>query len=277
VDPGQFGQVLMNLAVNARDAMPTGGRLTIETRDVTLDAAYAAGVAGLSPGRYVLTAVTDTGCGMPAEVKARVFEPFFTTKGVGRGTGLGLSTVFGIVKQSGGHVDVYSEVGVGTTFKVYLPAVAAAEPPDPVPDPRAPRGDEAVLLVEDQPEVRRLAVAALQAQGYAVAEAADGEAALAWVERVRPQLDLLVTDVVMPGMGGRLLAGRLGALYPGLRVLYTSGYTDDAVVRHGLIQEEVAFLPKPFTPYSLARKVREVLDAGRGAGRSGPGAGPTPA
>jgi CheY-like chemotaxis protein len=261
VDPGQFGQVLMNLAVNARDAMPTGGRLTIETRGLVLDEAYARGLADVRPGRYAMVAVSDTGVGMPPEVKARVFEPFFTTKGEGKGTGLGLATVYGIVRQSGGHVEVYSEVGVGTTFKVYLPAVAT-EPAGPAADPTAVRGGaEAVLLVEDQADVRRLARIVLQAHGYAVAEAVDGPAALALVARDRLRPDLLLTDVVMPGMSGRELADRLRQENPGLRVLFMSGFTDDAVVRHGILQAEVGFLRKPYTPYGLASKVREALDA----------------
>jgi PAS domain S-box-containing protein len=261
VDPGQLGQVLMNLAVNSRDAMPTGGRLTIETRDVVLEESQVGG-RDMAPGEYVIIAVSDTGTGMPPEVKARVFEPFFTTKGPGKGTGLGLATAYGIIKQSGGHMDAYSEVGVGTTFKIYLPAVPESEKPKASPAlPATIRGgSERVLLVEDQPDVRQLALVALQSHGYRVLEATDGEDALRRVETDRPALDLIVTDVVMPGLSGREVAERLARTYPGIKVLYTSGYTDDAVVRHGILQADVAFLRKPYTPLSLARKVREVLD-----------------
>jgi PAS domain S-box-containing protein len=261
-DPGQVEQVLLNLAVNARDAMPTGGRLTIETRNVELDAGYAAGHPGAHPGPHVLLAVSDTGCGMTDEVKARIFEPFFTTKGPGKGTGLGLATVYGIVTQSGGHVGVYSEAGVGTTFKVYLPR---AEGPVGGSKVRAgalapPRGAETVLLVEDDPGVRALSRHILAGCGYTVLEAGDGDEAARAAVRHAGLVHLLVTDVVMPGGGGRAVADRLLERCPGLKVLYVSGYTDDAVVRHGVLHESVNFLQKPFTPAALAWKVREVLD-----------------
>jgi CheY-like chemotaxis protein len=206
-----------------------------------------------------MVAVSDTGCGMTEEVKARVFEPFFTTKGEGKGTGLGLATVFGIVKQSGGHVEVYSEVGIGTTFKIFLPRVDAPDTLGSVEPVRVHGGAERVLLVEDQADVRKIALIALQTYGYAVTAAVDGADALRAVDD-QPSPDLLLTVVVMPGMSGRELAEKLRGRFPGLKVLYMSGYTDDAVVRHGILHDDVAFIRKPYTPLGLARKVREVLD-----------------
>jgi len=261
-DPGQVEQILLNLAVNARDAMPTGGKLTIETGNVVLDETYTASHPDARAGAHVLLAVSDTGCGMTAEVKARIFEPFFTTKGPGKGTGLGLATVYGIVKQSGGHVGVYSEPGVGTALKVYLPRAEGAVGGSKVkPGALAtPRGTETVLLVEDDPNVRALSRHILAGCGYTVLEAGDGdEAARAAVRHVGP-IHLLVTDVVMPGQGGRAVAERLSERCPGLKVLYVSGYTDDAVVRHGVLHEAMNFLQKPFTPTALTHTVREVLD-----------------
>ncbi|MDY3560118.1 PAS domain S-box protein [Gemmata sp. JC673] len=250
-DPGQAEQVLMNLVVNARDAMPTGGRLTVETRNVERDGA-----------RHVLLSVTDTGCGMSDEVKSRLFEPFFTTKGAGRGTGLGLAVVHGVVEQAGGRIEVDSAVGRGTTFRVYFPAAGGGPGSSGVaaPLPAVPDGTETVLLVEDDAEVRALAREVLRERGYTVLEAPGAGEALQTAAAHRGPLPLLVTDVVMPGMGGRQLAEALQWSRPGLRVLYVSGYTDDAVVRHGVRSAEVAFLQKPFTAAALARKVRAVLD-----------------
>jgi two-component system cell cycle sensor histidine kinase/response regulator CckA len=262
VDPGQIEQVLMNLAVNARDAMPQGGKLALETANVDLDATYTQAYPDLLPGPYVMVAVSDTGMGMDEATKAHIFEPFFTTKQPGKGTGLGLATVFGIVRQSNGHIAVSSEPGRGATFKIYLPVVAGViSSPKPHPDPKsAPRGNETILLTEDDSAVRALARHALQMHGYTVLEAGQGDKALHVAEECKGTIHLLVTDVVMPVMSGRELAERLAAIRPGLRVLYLSGYTDDAVIRHGVSLAETAFLEKPFTPSSLATKVREVLD-----------------
>jgi nitrogen-specific signal transduction histidine kinase len=262
-DPGQVEQVVLNLAVNARDAMPTGGKLTIETHDVELDEGYARSRPEARPGRHVLLAVSDSGCGMTAEVLAHAFEPFFTTKGPGKGTGLGLATVHGIVKQAGGHVAVYSEPGLGTTFKVYLPRVH-----EPVSRGKSragqaplPRGTETLLLVEDDESVRSLTGMVLRQGGYTVLEAGDGGEAVRIAGGHAGSIHLLVTDVVLPQTGGRQLAERLLGLHPGMRVLYLSGYTDDAVVRHGILEDQVHFLSKPFSPAVLALKVREVLDS----------------
>jgi two-component system cell cycle sensor histidine kinase/response regulator CckA len=261
-DEGLLQQVLMNLVVNARDAMPQGGKLTIETRNVELDEAHARVHAGVAPGPFVLLAVSDTGCGMTAEVKGHLFEPFFTTKGVGKGTGLGLATVYGIVKQADGHVVVHSEVGVGTSFEVYLPRsdqpARAGSSLSGIKAP--PRGTETVLLVEDDDGVRSLTRHMLQNFGYTVLEASGGAAALRVAGEHAGPIHLLITDVVMPGMSGRQVAVGVAGLHPEARVLYTSGYTDDAVVRHGILHADVYFLPKPFSPLALAYKVREVLD-----------------
>jgi signal transduction histidine kinase len=262
-DPGQLEQVVVNLAVNARDAMPTGGTLTIETANVELDEAYAREHAAvLKPGHYVMLAVSDTGVGMDAETQARIFEPFFTTKPKGKGTGLGLATVYGIVKQSGGYIWVYSEPGHGTSFKVYLPHVTEAAGPvgqSPVP-PVSVRGSETVLLVEDEEMVRNLVQKVLRANGYTVIVAASGSEAEQVAAQHAGRIHLLMTDVVLPGLNGRQVAQFLSAVRPGIRVLYLSGYTNDAIVHHGVLEPDVAFLQKPFTPAVLGRKVREVLD-----------------
>jgi hypothetical protein len=261
VDAGQIEQVIMNLAVNARDAMPQGGNLTIETSNIELDESYTKTHPDARAGRFALLAISDTGCGITPEVKARIFEPFFTTKSVGQGTGLGLAVVHGIIKQSGGNIDVYSEVGVGTTFRIYLPAVQqqAAALSD-IAREAPSHGSETILLVEDEESVRDLATLVLRECGYTVMTAPEGLAALQLMATCREQVDLLVTDVVMPEMGGRKLAETLLAEHPELRVLFMSGYTDDAVVRHGVLQANANFLQKPFTPNSLADKVRAVLD-----------------
>jgi PAS domain S-box-containing protein len=269
VDRGQMEQVIMNLAVNARDAMPQGGKLTIETSNAELDETYAHSHTDARAGRFVLLAISDTGCGMPREVKSRIFEPFYTTKGVGHGTGLGLAVVHGIVKQSGGNLDVYSEPGVGTTFRIYLPAgeqrvagaAARTEEAQSLGSKEVQSlGSETVLLVEDEESVREFATLVLKQCGYRVLTAPEGLAALDLMATCREAVDILVTDIVMPQMGGRKLAETLLAQLPQLKVLFVSGYTDDAVVRHGVLQANTNFLQKPFTPQALAKKVREVLD-----------------
>jgi PAS domain S-box-containing protein len=264
-DPGQIEQAIVNLVVNARDAMPQGGRLTIETAEVELDRGYVAGHVPTQPGPYVLLAISDTGVGMDGATKARLFEPFFTTKEPGRGTGLGLATVYGIVKQSGGYVWAYSEPGHGTTFKIYLPRVAETpEAPEATTGTPTPaRGSETVLVVEDQEEVRKLTRRVLQARGYTVLTARDGAEALEIIDQQATRIHLMVTDVVMPGMNGRDLAQLACARRNDLKVLYVSGYTGEAVLQHRLLEPGVAFLQKPFTPDVLARKTREVLDDGK--------------
>jgi len=259
-DPGQLEQIIMNIAVNARDAMPGDGCFTIETANVTLDAEYASCHVGAAPGEYVMLAMSDTGVGMDPATQARIFEPFFTTKEDGRGTGLGLSTVYGIVKQSGGSIWVYSEPGHGTTIKVYLPAADDAPREAPAPGGAPARGTETVLVVEDQSEVRGVTQAILERQGYTVLEATRGDQALALAQSYSQPIHLLLTDVVMPGMNGSDLALALRAERPEMRVLYTSGYTDEAVRRHGVLEPGVPFIQKPSSVAGLLAKVREQLD-----------------
>jgi CheY-like chemotaxis protein len=260
-DPGQIEQVLLNLVVNARDAMPDGGTLTIETRTVHLDAVYAAEHPGTRPGPHAMLAVRDTGVGMDESIRRRIFEPFFTTKAQGKGTGLGLSMVYGIVKQSGGSIWFHSEAGHGSRFTIYLPHVGGVPAPRPAPPPAAgARGHETVLVVEDEPPLRELAARILTAAGYAVLQAANGPDALALLADRPGPVDLVFTDVVMPGMNGRELVARLSVLRPAMRVLYTSGYTEDAILRHGVLDDPRRFLSKPYTPSVLRRRIREALD-----------------
>jgi PAS domain S-box-containing protein len=262
-DPGQLEQVLMNLVVNARDAMPRGGQLTIKTANVELDQFYAARHRGVKPGAYVTVSVSDTGCGMDEETRSRIFEPFFTTKEPGKGTGLGLSTVYGIVRQSGGYISVFSEPDHGATFTMHLPPVLGESrtPTVSVDSGSDHRGTETILLVEDEPAVRTLARSILEEQGYRVIEASHGEEALLLSKQHNGSIHLLVTDVVMPGPSGPQVAQRLTRHHPRLKVLYMSGYTDDAIGRHGVLTDGTSFIGKPFNSAALARKVRKVLDA----------------
>jgi CheY-like chemotaxis protein len=261
-DPGQVEQVLMNLAVNSRDAMPRGGKLTLETSNVQLDQTYTRTNPRAHPGPHVLLAVSDTGVGMDEATRARAFEPFFTTKGE-KGTGLGLATVYAIVEQSGGHVQIYSEPGHGTTFKVYLPRTEqTASPRSRAESVPMPRGTETVLLVEDEPSVRTLAARVLAQCGYTVLQASEGAEALEVARRHPGLIHLAVVDVVLPRLGGRDTVEQVRAWQPDAKVLFISGYTDDAIVRHGILEAQVPFLHKPFTPSALAHKVREVLGPG---------------
>jgi CheY-like chemotaxis protein len=260
-DVGQIEQAILNLAVNARDAMPTGGKIIVETSNADLDETYARTHIGVTPGHYVTFSMSDTGCGMSPEVRERVFEPFFTTKE--QGTGLGLSTVYGIVRQIGGSIWLYSEPGQGTTFKIYLPRVKEKADVLLQRDHGSdlPVGTETILLAEDEPSVRDLASRILGAQGYEVLEASNGIEAIQLAQNgARQSIHLLLTDMVMPRMGGMELARKLKALRPGIKILYMSGYTDSAIVHHGALNPGTNFLQKPFTPIALARKVRDVLD-----------------
>ena len=262
VDAGQFEQILVNLVVNARDAMPEGGKLLIETVNVDLDKEYCVRHPYVCPGRFVMLAVSDTGHGMSEEVKRQIFEPFFTTKPKGTGTGLGLATIYGVVKQARGSIEVYSEVGKGTTFKIYLPRDEAgdARTPEPSLPMELLEGTETVLFVEDEEIVRDLGVRILKGLGYKVMQASNGDEAIARAMEYGDRIDLLMTDVVMPGMHGRELANRLTGIRPETRVLFTSGYTDNAIVHHGVLDEGVSFIGKPYSPSALAKKVRDVLD-----------------
>ena len=270
VDRSQLEQVIMNLVVNARDAMPDGGRISIRTEAVELDEELAGSRLEVSPGPYVMLSVSDTGAGMDKETQARIFEPFFTTKEQGKGTGLGLSTAFGIVKQSGGSIWLYSELGAGATFKIYLPRVAGGAGILSAAAREIPGGHEAILLVEDEEQVRVVAASILRRAGYSVLAAASPGEAISLAENAAGPIDLLVTDVIMPRMNGRLLAERIVAGQPGIKVLFMSGYTDDVILHHGVLDGAVAFLQKPLTRDSLTRRVRQVLDASP-AGVSLPG------
>jgi CheY-like chemotaxis protein len=265
-DPGQLEQVLMNLVVNARDAMPNGGRITVETTIVEVDRAYAEQHVSVQPGSYVMLAVSDNGSGMDPETMKHIFEPFYTTKDQGKGTGLGLSTVYGIVKQSGGNIWFYSEPGHGTVFKIFLPRVVNAQQPlSPDSDaeyPIAKGGTETILVVEDEPQIRQMACEGLSECGYKLLVAANGVEALRILKEESAAIDLILTDVVMPEMNGRELAEHVAVARPGAKVLYMSGYTNDAIVRHGVLDSGTWFVQKPFSPDALARKIREVLDSG---------------
>jgi len=260
-DLGQVDQILMNLAINARDAMPHGGKLVLETANAELDETNLNRHPYAKPGRYVMLSVSDTGCGMDKETLAHIFEPFFTTKAPGQGTGLGLSTVYGIVKQSEGYIWVYSEVGRGTTFKVYFPRVeGAAEPMRPTNVSEIPRGSETILLVEDDDSMRALTRTCLESGGYSVVDVTNGEDAIRTVTENERTVDLMLTDVIMPGISGRQLAESLSLLRPDMKVLYISGYTADLIARHGILEKHVSLLEKPYTKEALLRKVRQVLD-----------------
>jgi two-component system cell cycle sensor histidine kinase/response regulator CckA len=262
IDPGQFNQILMNLVVNARDAMLGGGRLVIETANVDLDEGYCVLHPYIKPGQFVMLSVSDTGHGMNDEVKAHLFEPFFTTKQPGRGTGLGLATTYASVKQAGGSIEVYSEIGIGTTMKVYLPCVegGGVKPAKRDLSEDSPRGTETVLVVEDEDILRTLCNRTLGRLGYTMIQAANPAEAITVAQKHNKPIDLLLTDVVMPGMNGREMATQLVLHHPEMKVLFMSGYTENVITHHGVLVEGVSFIGKPFTPSALARKIREVLD-----------------
>jgi len=262
-DVGQIEQVIMNIAINARDAMPRGGKLTVETGHTYLDQAPPSDIEGAPPGPYVMLAVSDTGEGMDADTKAHIFEPFFTTKGLGKGTGLGLSTVYGIVKQSGGFITVYSEMGRGSTFKVYLPHANDAAKPfskDEPPEQRQTGGRETIMVVEDEPMIRELMVTMLKSRGYSVLTVDNPSRAVAFAAEHSGAIHLLLTDVIMPGISGREIANQISAQRPEMKVIFVSGYTPNAIVHHGILDEDLNFLQKPFNAVMLANKVREVLN-----------------
>jgi CheY-like chemotaxis protein len=260
-DPGQIDQVILNLAANARDAMPRGGRFTLKTSNAELDPGYfqERGLAA-APGSYVVLSVSDTGVGMDKDTLSRIYEPFFTTKEREKGTGMGLATVYGIVKQAGGHVFAYSEPGLGATFRVYLPRVYKERQEPAMTRKPEPKGSETILVVEDDEAVRRLAVRSLERFGYAVLDAPNGEAAVETLAGYEGEIHLVLTDVVMPRMGGRELAEKAKEIRPGLKVVFMSGYIDDTVFRQGIIEKGANFIEKPFSPTDLANKIREVLD-----------------
>ena len=270
-DPGQIEQILINLAANARDAMPRGGLLSVEVANADLDEQYQVSHPPVISGPYVMFAVSDTGCGIDRKTQNRIFDPFFTTKELGKGTGLGLATVYGIVKQSGGYIWVYSELGKGTAFKVYLPRVEREATRKAVADPDRPpqRGTETILLAEDSEALREIAREYMESLGYTVLEASSGKEALKRACDFSGEINLLLTDVVMPEMDGAQLAAEIVRQRPGIKILFTSGYTDDAVVRHGVLAPSAAFIQKPYRPKALARKIRDVLDANKVDGRTG--------
>lgn len=261
VDRGQYEQILENLVINARDAMPDRGMLVIETANIDLDPGYCVAHPDIQPGPHVMLTVNDTGHGMSEEVKNHLFEPFFTAKPKRRGTGLGLATIYGAVKQSGGGIEVYSEVGTGTVFKIYLPRVEQVPEQNKEQDHKIPEtlgGRETILLVEDEKIVRELAIRILKRLGYKVPHASDGEQAILCAREYNDEIQLLITDVVMPGMTGRQLAERLIKIHPEMQILFTSGYANDALAKHGVIGEYINFIGKPYSPNDLARKMREL-------------------